>query len=916
VSLRGFELYYDGAWQPVNAYEQEGWKYKAGPSDLTGQEPGQLSFTLANDDLSMDPSNPRSPLYGKIGPNTPARMLMYTPATPTVSATFGSTASSSWPNTDTGQVWTTAGGSASDYSSSGGVGRMSLGSINASRRATLNGFGTVTSGEISVRITIPVDPTGDDIETTIMFQYQDASNYLQASIYWDRDGRPIELRFVRRQAGVVTDLAIGHLAVSPTGASLSCNLKLRWFDREMSLKAWPSAGSEPSNWTISARDSTWLSGGLIGLRANLQPLFAGGTPQVVTFDNFTYSPYVAEAVFTGEAGSWRPETTPEHVPGLRGRSWTALDADDLLRRIGKAGDLGTSPLRRQISSYTSLLGYWPMEEGSEAKNFANLATSSNRGSFTTGLVDLAANDGPAGGFNAPVVSDGAVLGGRFTFDTSTDGYQLSFCMKLDAAPSSSTFIAMFQWSDTMQRTWYWRINNTSFQVAAYDDFSTLLASQNATYGTGMDPTQWVRYRIKVSVSGSTVSFEPAWYMQDAITSYGFTGTFTNVSVGYPIGWQIVANTYTDKAAFGHVFGISDLSLDLVNSEDARNPFNAYNGESAYSRFVRLMRESGYGFYIRGDITKASLLGRQPRGSLAEILQEMQVSEGGIIYGDPARVRPIFRLNDDLINQTPVMTLTKGTNLGYPFKKVIDDQRAANDITVKNWDDTEVRVVKETGSRNVQEPPVGVGRYPGTLEVSLYWPESLEQRGSWELANNTLDRPRYPTVIVDLLASPSLAAAADVIQPGDIVAINGEEPTTIYLIVVNVERSGNAVKDTLNLTCLPGEKYMAGVWDDGLHDWDSKSTTLNEDLDLTETGVDIFSADPMDKWSTTPGYQIYIGAELCTVTACTAGSASGAGWAQTMTVTRSVNGIALTHTSGEEVHVSNPGTWVMYNREPV
>ena len=47
----------------------------------------------------------------------------------------------------------------------------------------------------------------------------------------------------------------------------------------------------------------------------------------------------------------------------------------------------------------------------------------------------------------------------------------------------------------------------------------------------------------------------------------------------------------------------------------------------------------------------------------------------------------------------------------------------------------------------------------------------------------------------------------------------------------------------------------------------------------------------------------IGGERMTLTACT--SPSGVSLAQNMTVTRSVNGVVKTHTTGAEIHLAEP-----------
>ncbi|HEY3434079.1 MAG TPA: hypothetical protein VGK41_00360, partial [Solirubrobacterales bacterium] len=71
-----------------------------------------------------------------------------------------------------------------------------------------------------------------------------------------------------------------------------------------------------------------------------------------------------DTLATCEASSWRPEVTSEHAPGTgRGLSRVALTAEGPLRRIGRWEDPLESPMRRQTSSYSSLVGYWPMEGG-------------------------------------------------------------------------------------------------------------------------------------------------------------------------------------------------------------------------------------------------------------------------------------------------------------------------------------------------------------------------------------------------------------------------------------------------------------------------------------------------------------------------------------------------------------------------
>lgn len=69
------QLFIDGAWTSYKAFEAEQTEVQIGPDDESGTEPSKATFSWDNDDLKFDPYNPTSPLYGKIGQSTPARVL-------------------------------------------------------------------------------------------------------------------------------------------------------------------------------------------------------------------------------------------------------------------------------------------------------------------------------------------------------------------------------------------------------------------------------------------------------------------------------------------------------------------------------------------------------------------------------------------------------------------------------------------------------------------------------------------------------------------------------------------------------------------------------------------------------------------------------------------------------------------------
>lgn len=330
------ELLIDGSWVDVtndcrldSASSGGGIRIKRGrPNESPAAEPTQLEFTVNNGVSTVaetlgqsgvySPLNVTGPHFGKLTKNLPVRVgwgRVYDEFddrqadTNVFTDDFNRTVASAWSN-----GWTAAGGSASDFSVSGGLGRVSLGTLNVSRRLTL--AGNRPSGEAQVTISISSLPSGDDIETTFMLYYQDGSNYLQCSVFWDRDGRPLELRTVTRVAGVATTLQTVELGFTPEEAGLSVHAKCQWHAGKFRLKAWKTTDPEPDSWPCGGYSTAWTTG-QVGLRANLQPLYTGTVPQVITFDNYQ----VSDLATTNSTWGSTPDKVNRELETVPGFDW-------------------------------------------------------------------------------------------------------------------------------------------------------------------------------------------------------------------------------------------------------------------------------------------------------------------------------------------------------------------------------------------------------------------------------------------------------------------------------------------------------------------------------------------------------------------------------------------------------------------
>ena len=208
--------------------------------------------------------------------------------------TFTRTVSNGWGTADSGDVWTTSGGSASDYSVNGSSGLVSLGSVNV--RFTVTPVGPNVT--IYDSVTVPVTATGASISGGYVARYTDDNNFYLYQILHDSGGL-IDLQIVKRVAGTFTTLGsasdiIGYTPGVPTHVRCLCS------GSTLTVKIWRDGSVEPAAYQLTATDTTFTSGS-VGTHSNLLSSNTNTLPVVVTYDNIG----VAAA---GVAGSSSPQT--------------------------------------------------------------------------------------------------------------------------------------------------------------------------------------------------------------------------------------------------------------------------------------------------------------------------------------------------------------------------------------------------------------------------------------------------------------------------------------------------------------------------------------------------------------------------------------------------------------------------------
>lgn len=623
------------------------------------------------------------------------------------------------------------------------------------------------------------------------------------------------------------------------------------------------------------------------------------------------SSFAADATLraVGEASAFLPGRTRDfrYAGGvaLAGRRWVDFEAQGILRRLGKWTEPLRSAMYRWLQQYSNLIGLWSLEDSRDADQLSNGLAGGEPGELS-GSVTLGEDGGPGGAGTVAKLGTGGRLYGRFAYASSSIGWQISLACKLAATPASGTYLPLLTWKTSNGYVWSWSVNNIAYRMKV-DQGDTTLLDETVLWGTGAEPTGWVMFRHKVSISGSTVTVEQGWYPEANPSGllYGTTDTFSG-SLGRLTEWYVEQNAHNLDALYTMVFAVKNTT-DNLQLSSALGAFNGNVGEKAGARFKRLCDELGVSRTLTGTESLTMPMGPQKPDTFLNLLREIADTEDAMIMDRRTNVGLVMRTRDDRYAQTPALELTFPDDVAEPFDEALDDDQIWNRVTVSQRDGGDATATAETGPLSVQLPPDGVGEYKRKVDVNVYRESSLEPLAGWYLSKGTQEGARYPSVTVDLDAHPELAAATLAVEVGDLITIDGYEAGTVRLIVIGIvdQLSDAGHRYKVTFTCVRGDVWQAGTYDDAGSRWDSASTTLAGTETTTSTTWELSTVSQLDVWSTVDEpYDCEAGGEVVTVTNMTAATGTGP-FLQTATVTRSVNGVVKSHAAGEQFRLANP-----------
>lgn len=619
--------------------------------------------------------------------------------------------------------------------------------------------------------------------------------------------------------------------------------------------------------------------------------------------------------FVGEVASW-----PAKWDTSGNDAFVQLECAGILRRAKQGNAPSVLALEDRIRSLDPHK-YWPLDEP-----FGYTWTQVTGGSETDGS-SYAFGRGSLGPYLPQALSVGTVTTPMVAYTTSSSSetevaVDFVFMGNVGAAKTLNVWYEEITQDLSTPGSslvdMYWKLQLRYDGVNNDITFSLEKPSGNVALGnTGIltELSDGLPHHVRILLErGAALTTDWSIYLDGAVvlsaTGQAVDGDLQNINSVVHLG-----NTSTTALwNFGHlaVWAGSAASTPDLTANDIILIIQGYAGETAGNRAKRLIQDIDYSFAYVGDLDSTVTMGPQYGDSFPSQLTEIERTDLGMVYEPRASLGVGYRTRQSLYNQDATVTIDySGNELAPPFEPVYDDQNIRNDIFAQRRDGGSYQATLETGPLSILDPPNGVGRYKDEAQVNTETDQQLGDIAGFLLGLGTVDGARFPNINVDR-SNPNVAANSTLmdallkIDLGDKLTITNASAAGFYddieQLMLGYTEVMNWKTHTFKFNCVPASPYAFAVWGDtvGAGPWryDALDATIAEDLDTTETTVTIAYGSIQWTQEASEDFDINIGGERMTVTAVGAPAAGN----QDLTVTRSVNGVVKTHTTGADVRL--------------
>ncbi len=912
VALRT-ELFVNNAWTDVSTqtYERDGYAITRGRrSEGSTADPSTCTQTYNNRSGNFSPRNPVGAYFGSIGRNTRVRVSL--PAAATWLQTTGATGDCATAPDNarldvTGDIdlradlWNPSWQYETDL-----IGKYTTAGNQRSYEFVIAPGGTLTVAwsadgitPVSATSTVPVPaPITGRRAVRATLDVNNGSGGYTVAFYtaatmagpWTQLGDQIVTTGGTTSIfNSTTPLYVGDIA--GTNAGYPSQSRCRFYSAKVLNGI---GGSEVANPDFTAQ--TDGSTGFTDAAGNVWSL--GGAATIVGRD----------WRFHGEVSEWPPARDTSDTD-----RYVQVTASGILRRLGKGAKPLKSVFYRAITSpvvpVTGLVGYWPCEDESSATSIAS--GLSGKPAIVISGTPILATDSTSFPGSAPLPTMG-----NASFTATIPTYAATGAIDVYSAAAiptagvtSGAVLSSIRNTGTAAR-WelvYTTTASGTVTLNAYDASGTSLLSTSVA--TGVAGTAWV-WNVTLLTSGANVNWYAAAYSATAVTVL-VSGTLAGASIGVTSQVVLAPNKDCVNITMGQLIvnnangGVGTSIASLISG---------YNGETATARFTRLCTEEGITSTVIGDDDTSSLnimMGPQGRKTLLDLLHECETADNGILYEPRDFFGLAYRTPRSLMSQAAALSLDYAAKDLSNFNPVEDDRYIVNDLTVSRDGGGSARYALSTGSLSTQDPPAGVGLYDASVTLVNALDADLPNQASWRVHLGTVDQPRHPALLVNLLrgtftGNAAKQQAAGALDVGDRIVVanppSDQPPDDISQLAIGMIERLNSFEHVITYVCQPESPYRVLVWGDSASRYSPAGSTLAADATSGATTLSVASVEML--WGFGDGaFDIMVGGERMTVTAV-----AGASSPQTLTVTRAVNGIVKAHSTGDAVTLFDPRYW--------
>lgn len=927
----------NGTWTDISSYVrapdgQTAIRITRGRADEQGRTNAQTcGFTLNNRDGRFSNRNPLSPYYGLLPRNTRVRV------------TAGSTSGETWLRLPM------------DY------GQRLTDEVSTPDLAALD-----IVGDIEIRADIEPDRWVANVGMMVATKYNITGDQRSWVFYIGKDGK---LNFIWSTAGTSGSrlFATSTVALPATTGRLSLKVIL-----DVNNGA---AGNTVQFFTASSIDGTYTQLGANVTQSGVTSIFSSSAAVVIGQGQDTAAAINGVTMFRGRFHKLRiynssgtvvanPDFTAQAVGAtsfndsatrvwtVAGNSritsdrlrffgelsslpqrwdksgrdvWVPTDAGGLIRRLTQGVDPLESPMKR-VYSLKSLTGYWPMEDGS-ASTSAGSAVQGARDGTAIGISfdDERTLPGTATAATLSAATSKFILNPATTASTGTSYF--TFYFRLTALPVADSCICTLTSTGSARKINIY-VGSAGFRFDFVDPFGTVLSTSSASFGSfggvSYSPNgQWIGMNVLQKTNGGNVDWYARW---TNVAAEGFVGIGPTSYAGTVGRLSSVVISAANSSAFvdGAIAQVmtSGTDLDFVSNNLAKAA-NAYLGELAGTRLLRLAAEEGEAIDVIGQYESTEAMGYQALDTFINLVYDCADVDGGLL-GEARDILALqYRTRKDMEHRVSLTLNYSSKHLTSSPEPTDDDQLTANDVTVTRTNGSSARyqiASTESGFLSVESPPTGVGRYSTEVNLNAQLDSRLYQIASWIAHNRSIDESRYASLALSLHRTEiknDATTFADLIQLnlGDTAYLTNLPswlpPDQVLMLVQGyTEELGKFLWEfTANTT--PARIQDIGVYDytveTGVSRYDHSTSAVNTGINSTATSmlVKANSSTPStpDLWTTNAAhfpFDILVGGERMTVTNITGSSSP-----QTFTVTRSVNGIVKSQVADTRVRLFRP-----------